>query len=54
MTDENGLTKFAETRGWLSNFLKRYNLTSGRRMINGQSVPQDLKDEIHNFVAFNK
>jgi len=42
MADENGLTEFAASRGWLSNFLKPHNLRI-RRMTIGESVPQDLK-----------
>jgi len=33
---------------------KYINLTIRRRTTTGQSVSQDLKDKIHNFIAFNK
>ena len=54
MADENGLTELAASRGWHSNFLKRYNLTIRRRTTTEQSVPQDLKVKSITYVAFNK
>ena len=54
MAEENSLTEFMASRGWLCNFMKRYNLSIKRRTTTGQSLPRDLKDKIRNFVAFNK
>ena len=52
--EEINLTEFMASRGWLSNFMKRYNLSIRRRTMTGKSLPSDLEDTIRSFVAFNK
>ena len=52
--EEISLTEFMASRGWLFNFMKRYNLSIRRQTTTEQSLPCDLEDKIHNFVAFNK
>ena len=54
MAGERGLNEFVASRGWLGNFIKRFNLSIRRRTTTGQSVPCDLKEKICNFVDFNK
>ena len=48
------MSEFAASRGWLSNFLKRYNLILKRRTTTGPSVPKDLLGKLLSFVDFNK
>ena len=46
MADEKGLSEFAASRGWLSNFVKRFHLSIRRWTTTGQSVPCDLKKNL--------
>ena len=54
MAAEKGLTVFVGSRGWLCNFLKRFNLTLRRRTTTGQFMPHDLEDKLYSFVDINK
>ena len=54
MAKEISLTEFKAFRGWLFNFMKRYNLSIRWRTTTKQSLPSDLANKIRNFVAFNK
>ncbi len=54
MADENGITDFNASKGWLFNFLKRYNLTMKRRTATGQLVQNDeIDEEMPSFIQFN-
>ena len=54
MAAEKGLTAFVESRGWLCNFLKQFNLTLKRQTTTGQSMSHNLEDKLYSFVDFNK
>jgi transposase-like protein len=51
---QNGFLNFKATRGWLSNFLQRFNLTIRRRTTSGQSLPKDLVPKVVSFIQFCK
>ena len=54
MAHENGVLEFGASRGWLSKFLRPFNLTIRRRTTTGQSLPRDYQGKVRNFVEFNK
>ena len=54
MGDQRVLSEFAASRGWLSNFIKRFNLSITSPTTTGLSVPGNLRETFCDFVDLNK
>ena len=47
-----GLVHFQASRGWLLNFMRRFQLTIRRRTTTGQTLPKDAHNKIFSFIKF--
>ena len=52
LASSNGQNEFKASRGWVDNFLRRYDFCIRQRTTTGQRLPPELTDKVTKFVLF--
>ena len=52
LASSNGQNEFKASRGWVDNFLRRYDFCIRQRTTTGQRLPPELTDKVTEFVLF--